>query len=106
MILTLSSLSLRDDFFRTTFKTYNCLKFQQFQQFWLHVKVVKVPKNKSFSEEIESQVSMKYDALCRAHLGQLLQSDGVDEKRTINGDTLIYLCDNQLIFIMLKPHRK
>ena len=49
---------------------------------------------------------MKYDALCRAHLGQLLQSDGVDEKRTINGDTLIYLCDNQLIFIMLKPHRK
>ena len=52
------------------------------------------------------QVSMKYDALCRAHLGQLLQSDGVDEKRTINGDTLIYLCDNQLIFIMLKPHKK
>ena len=49
---------------------------------------------------------MKYDALCRAHLGQLIQSDGVDEKRTINGDTLIYLCDNQLIFIMLKPHRK
>ena len=49
---------------------------------------------------------MKYDALCRAHLGQLLQSDGVDENRTINGDTLIYLCDNQLIFIMFKPHRK
>ena len=54
----------------------------------------------------KSQVSMKYDALCRAHLGQLLQSDGVDENRTINGDTLIYLCDNQLIFIMFKPHRK
>ena len=49
---------------------------------------------------------MKYDALCGAHLGQLLLSVGVDENRTISGDTPIYLCDNQLIFIVFKPHRK